>query len=98
MNRVDEEDEKHRVALKRGTEDVPNDGRYHVIVDGEIILSTRVEYAARLEFQEQRELRMAAGRRQLAAESAYRDARQFKNDVLKGKANRKIKQGSRPKR
>jgi len=97
VGRVEEIDEKRGVALKRGTMDVPNDGRYHVLVDGEIVLSTRVEAAARIEFQNWREERMTAGRTRLATESAHRDARQFKNDVLKTKASNKVKQGARPK-
>lgn len=97
MDPVEEVDEKRAVAIKRGTTDVPDDGRYHVIVDGEIVLSTRVETAARIEFQERREERMVKGRKRLAAESSQRDARQFKNDVLKRKATTKVKQGARPK-
>ena len=97
VERMEEIDEKRGIALKYGTEDVPNDGRYHVLVDGEIVLSTRVQAAAQVEFQDRREQRMAAGRNRLAAESAHRDARQFKNDILKTKANKKIKQGARPK-
>ena len=45
-------DPKHGVAIHRGTDEVPADGRYHVVVDGEITFSTRVEAAALIEFEE----------------------------------------------
>jgi hypothetical protein len=90
-------DAKHDVAVKRGTDDVPADGRFHVLVDGEIVFSTGVETAALLMYDEARAPRMAIGRRGLEAERAYRDAAAFRNDVLGDKAGKKAKQGGRGK-
>ena len=97
VDRIEEIDRKRSLALKRGTPDVPNDGRFHVIQDGEVVFSTRVESAARIDFQERREVRMSDSRAKLAAEAADQDARRFKNDVLSAKANRDVKMGSKPK-
>lgn len=50
-------DERLRLSVEKGTDNVPDDGRYHVFADGEIVLSTRVEAAAVAEFEELREQR-----------------------------------------
>lgn len=94
---MDKVDPKYGVAIKRGTPDVPSDGRFHVLVDDVVVLSTAVEAAALIEYQEQRESRMADGRRILAAERSLRDAQSFRNDVLGEKAGKKAKQGGRGK-
>lgn len=97
MERVERNDVKYGVALRRGTEDVPSDGRYHVLVDGEIVLSTSVEAAASVTYDELREERMASGRAVLKAERARWDAQAFRNGVLSDKATKKSKQGGRGK-
>jgi hypothetical protein len=71
-------DAKYGVSIQRGTSLVPNDGRYHVVVDGQIVLSTNVEAAAIAEFDEVREQRRAPLRKRLReerAEAAYRSMR-----------------------
>ena len=44
---------------------MPDDGRFHVLVDGEIVLSTRVEAAAVAEFEDLQDQRNAARDRRL---------------------------------
>lgn len=71
-------DAKYGVSIQRGTSSVPDDGRYHVVVDGEVVLSTTVEAAAIAEFDEIREQRMAPARKLLREElgdAAYRSMR-----------------------
>jgi hypothetical protein len=97
MEVYEKSDAKYGIAVKKGTNDVPNDGRFHVIVDGGIVASTSVEAAALIEYHEQREARMAKGRQRLEAERIHNDAQRFKNDVLGDKAARKSKQGGRGK-
>jgi hypothetical protein len=69
---------KYSLSLEQGTDAVPDDDQYHVLVNGEIILSTRVFELAKIVFEEQKEeLRIAAGdpdpREILRRESAIRD-------------------------
>jgi len=97
MEVYNKSDVKYGIAIKKGTDDVPDDGRFHVIVDGEIVVSTGVEAAALIEYEEHREARRADGRRRLEAERKFKDAQRFKNDVLGDKAARKSKQGGRGK-
>ena len=53
---------KYSLSVELGTPAVPDDGQYHVVVNGEIILSTRVFELAKIIYEEQREeLRVAAG-------------------------------------
>ncbi|WP_133119200.1 hypothetical protein [Mycolicibacterium agri] len=71
-------DARYGVSIQRGTSAVPDDGRYHVVVDGEIVLSTKVEAAAIAEFEDIREQRRAPGRKLLREEvgdAAYRSMR-----------------------
>jgi hypothetical protein len=71
-------DDKHGVSIQRGTSAVPDDGRYHVVLDGEIVLSTNVEAYAIAEFDEIREQRRAPGRKLLREElgdAAFRSMR-----------------------
>jgi hypothetical protein len=88
-------DERHRLSIEKGTENVPDDGRFHVLVDGEIVLSTRVEAAAIAEFEDQRN-RLNADRdrrlRELRGDTAYRLMR---NQSWKAKAARDSKRGGR---
>lgn len=53
---------KYSLSIELGTPAVPDDGQYHVIVDGKILLSTRVFDLAKITYDEKREeLRVAAG-------------------------------------
>jgi hypothetical protein len=67
-------DERLNLSVEKGTETVPNDGRFHVLAEGQIVLSTRVEAAALAEFEDLREQRNAerdARLRALRGETAY---------------------------
>jgi hypothetical protein len=86
-------DSKYGVSIEKGTSGVPDDGKYHVVVDGEIVLSTRVEAAAIAEFEEVREQRRASQRKLLREErgnAAFRlmmiesRAEKFRRDSRKG--------------
>lgn len=76
---------KYSLSIEQGTSVVPGDNQYHVLVNGEIILSTRVFDFAKITYDEQREaLRIAAGdpdpREILRKESADRDVRALRAD------------------
>jgi len=78
---------KYALSIEQGTSAVPDDGQYHVIVNGEIILSTRVFDYAKIIYDEQKEeLRVAAGdpdpREILRRESAGRDLRRLKAEGI----------------
>ncbi|APE16757.1 hypothetical protein BOH72_17430 [Mycobacterium sp. WY10] len=78
MTEWEHTDAKYGISIQRGTPQVPDDDRYHVIVDGAIVLSTRVEAAAIAEFDELREQRRAPSRellRQEVGDAAFRSMR-----------------------
>jgi len=53
---------KYSLSIEQGTSAVPDDEQYHVLVNGRIILSTRVFDYAKITYEEQKEeLRIAAG-------------------------------------
>jgi hypothetical protein len=67
-------DERIGLSVEKGTPAVPDDCRYHVVVDGEIVLSTRVEAAAIAEYDDIRNLRYAPRDerlRQLRGDTAF---------------------------
>ena len=67
-------DERNGLSIEKGTENVPDDGRFHVLVDGEIVLSTGVEAAAIAEFEDykgQRNAERDKTRRAMRGEAAY---------------------------
>lgn len=67
-------DKRNSLSVERGTKNVPDDGRFHVLADGEIVLSTRVEAAAVAEFEDLRDQRNAdrdGKRRELRGDVAY---------------------------
>jgi hypothetical protein len=69
---------RYPLSIEQGTATVPDDGQYHVVVNGQIVLSTRVFDLAKITFDEQKEeLRIARGdpdpREILRKESASRD-------------------------
>lgn len=74
---------KYSLSIEQGTAPVPDDSQYHVLVNGKIVLSTRVFDLAKITYDEQREeLRIAAGdpdpREILRRESAGRDLRELR--------------------
>jgi hypothetical protein len=78
---------KYSLSIEQGTKSVPDDGQYHVLVNGEILLSTRVLDFAKITYDEQKEeLRIAAGdpdpREVIRRETAGRDVRALRADGI----------------
>jgi hypothetical protein len=74
---------RYPLSIELGTAAVPDDGQYHVVVNSQIVLSTRVFELAKITFDEQKEeLRIASGdpdpREILRRESGLRDANALK--------------------
>lgn len=88
-------DAKYGVSVQRGTADVPDDGRYHVVVDGEIVLSTRVEAAAIAEFDDLREQRRAPARELLRKEVGDAAFRAMRSAGWAEKSQRDSRRGGR---
>lgn len=86
-------DERNCISVEKGTAKVPDDGRFHVLVDNEIVLSTRVEAAALAEFEDvkaRRDAERSKKREQLRGETAYRLMR---GESWAQKSSRDIKRG-----
>lgn len=88
-------DAKYGVSVQRGTPAVPDDGRYHVVVDGEIMLSTRVEALALAEFDEIREQRRAPAMERLQKERGEAAYLSMKDAMWDRKATRAVRKGGR---
>lgn len=78
---------KYPLSIEQGTETVPDDGLYYVIVSGNTILSTRVLELAKIVYDEQREeLRKAAGdpdpREIIRSEMAAREHRAIRSESV----------------
>src|SRR5262245_61714626 len=89
---------KYSLSVEQGTPAVPDDGQYHVLVDGTIILSTRVFELAKITFNEQREqLRIAAGdpdpHEVLRRESGMRDVSALRAESSSQQAKRSRRGG-----
>jgi hypothetical protein len=66
------------VSVELGTENVPDDGCYHVIVDGKIVYSTRVQSSALVEYDDivfERDRPYAERRARERAHSDFQGAR-----------------------
>jgi hypothetical protein len=88
-------DAKYGVSIQRGTSTVPDDGRYHVVVDGEIVLSTNVEAAAIAEFDDITQQRRAAGRKLLREELGNAEFRAMRSAGWAEKNHRDSRKGGR---
>lgn len=86
---------KYGLSVEKGTDGVPDDGRYHVLVDGEIVLSTPVEALALAEMEEAKAARQAAGRELLQREKAAFDVRAFRAANYAEKQTRDQRKGGR---
>jgi hypothetical protein len=89
---------KYSLSIEQGTVGVPDDGQYHVLVNGEIVLSTRVFALAKITFEEQREeLRIAAGdpdpREILRRESATRDVTALRSESSANQSRKSRRRG-----
>ena len=86
---------KYGLGVEKGTDRVPHDGKYHVLVDGEIVLSTPVEALAVAEMEDLKAARQAPGRELLRREMAVSDVRAFRGDSYAAKQSRDQKKGGR---
>jgi hypothetical protein len=89
---------RYPLSIEQGTDIVPDDGQYHVVVNNQIVLSTRVFDLAKITFDEQREeLRMAAGdpdpREILRRESAMRDVSALRSESSSLQAKKTSRRG-----
>lgn len=86
---------KYGLSVERGTDRVPDDGRYHFLVDGEVVLSTTVEALALAEMEEVKTARQAEGRELLRREMAASDVTAFLAGSWADKQSRDRKKGGR---
>ena len=95
MSGWEKADAKYGVSIQRGTSAVPDDGRYHVVVDGVIVLSTRVEALALVEYDEIREQRRAPAMDRLQKERGEAAYHSMKDAMWERKATRSVRKGGR---
>jgi hypothetical protein len=86
---------KYGLSVEKGTDRVPDDGKYHLLVDGEIVLSTPVEALAVAELEEAKAARQARGREMLQREMAASDLRAFRAASYAEKQGRDQRKGGR---
>jgi hypothetical protein len=86
---------KYGLSVEKGTDRVPDDGRYHLLVDSEIVLSTPVEALALAELEEAKAGRQAQGRELLKREMAASDIKAFRASNYEEKLGRDRKKGGR---
>lgn len=95
MTGWEQTDTKHSVSIQRDTPAVPADGKYHVLVDGEIVLSTSVEAAAIAEFEDVVEQRRAHSKELLRKELGDADYRSMRSASWSEKSGRDSRKGGR---
>lgn len=88
-------DARYGLSVERGTTGVPDDGRYHVVVDGEIVFSTKVEAAAVAEFDDLREQRRAPMKKRLQEEKAEAAYQAMRESFWDKKMTRDARKGGR---
>jgi hypothetical protein len=86
---------KYGLSVEKGTDRVPGDGKYHFLVDGEIVLSTTVEALALAEMEEAKTARQAQGRELLQREMAALDVHAFRAANYAEKKSRDQRKGGR---
>lgn len=86
---------KYGLSVEKGTDRAPDDGRFHFLVDGEIVLSTSVEALALAEMEEAKAARQAHGRELLERERAALDVRAFRAASYAEKQSRDQRKGGR---
>lgn len=86
---------KYGLSVEKGTDRVPDDGKYHLLVDGEITLSTTVEALALAEMEEIKAARQAQGRELLQREMAALDVHAFRAANYAEKQGRDQRKGGR---
>lgn len=95
MSGVVRQNRSLRISLEKGTPQVPNDGQYHLIADGEVIESTPVLALAEILYQELAEERSAPARERLAREMAHRDIQAMRSESFERRAANERKTGGR---
>jgi hypothetical protein len=86
---------KYGLSVEKGTERVPDDNRYHLIVDGEIVLSTGVEALALIELDEFKAARQARGRELMRREKAEFDVHASRSMSFSEMQSRDQRKGGR---
>ena len=89
------EELKYGLSVEKGTGRVPDDGKYHFLVDGEIALSTTVEALALAEMEEAKAARQSQGRELLQREMAAFDVHAFRAANYAEKKGRDQRKGGR---
>lgn len=95
MNEIVRQNKALRVSIECGTDSVPDDGNYHVVVGGKIVESTPVLALAEAVYQEQCDERAAPARERLAREMAHRDIQAVRADAFDRRASAGRKRGGR---
>lgn len=95
MSEVVRQNKALRVRIERGTENVPADNQYHVVVDGQVVESTSVLALAEVVYHEQCDERAAPARERLAREMAHRDIQGVRADAFDRRAGQDRKRGGR---
>ena len=83
------------ISIERGTAAVPSDGRFHVVVDGVVVFSTRVEAAAVAEYDEIHAARKQGVTEQLRRERAAADIHAHRASAWASKTARDARKGGR---
>jgi hypothetical protein len=71
MGEVIKSKPKLGLSIEIGTSEIPNDGRYHVLVEGVVVYSTKVLAAAEAEFDDLVLQKTSSSRSQLAREQVH---------------------------
>ncbi len=95
MEGVIKSDPRHGLSVEYASARVPDDGRYHVVVDGAIIFSSRVEAAAVTQYEEVRAARRAPSLERQRRERAAADFRDHRSTTWSDKQGRDVKKGGR---
>jgi len=83
------------LSIEHGTPSVPDDGRYHVVVDGVVFHSTKVLTSAEVVFDELAERRSAEARERRAREQAHYTMQAVRSDSFARRAAHHRKTGGR---
>lgn len=83
------------LSIEYGTPQVPVDGRYHVVVDGVVVHSTRVLTSAEVVFEELAEQRSIEARQRRDRERAHFTMQAVRSDSFARRAAHSRKTGGR---
>ena len=88
-------DSKYGVSIRRGTPSAPDEGKFHVVVDGVVVLSTGVEALAVAEFEEVLEQRRTRRDQLLREQRGEADFHAMRRSTWADKSRRDSKKGGR---